>query len=109
ASDARVCRCGARFVIERSFMGHVGHWSCRSCGRRRPAPDVAATRVHLGAEGSDVEARAGDSSHTLRVPTVGLYSVTNALAAVATARALDLSGAVAAAGVRSAGPAFGRQ
>lgn len=109
ASDARFCLCGARFTHERVFMGHVGHWRCPGCGRSRPRPEVAATRVVLGVDGSDVDVRVGESTHVLRVPTAGLYSVTNALAALATAVALDLSVAGAVRAVQEAGPAFGRQ
>lgn len=109
ASDARFCRCGSRFTIHRSFMGHVGHWSCDSCGRSRPSPDVSATRVSLGVDGSEVEVRIGDVMHRLEVPTAGLYSVTNALAALAAARALGLPEGRSIAAVQAAGPAFGRQ
>ena len=109
ASDARFCRCGARLSHERQFMGHVGHWSCAACGRRRSTPEVAATRVRLDAEGSDVEVRIGDASLSLRVPTAGLYSVTNALAALAAAHALGVPSDVAVRAVATAGPAFGRQ
>ncbi|MQC18056.1 MAG: Mur ligase family protein [Chloroflexi bacterium] len=109
ASDARFCRCGARLAHDLEFMGHVGHWSCPACGRRRARGEVAATRVHLDADGSDVEVRVGESTHTLRVPTAGLYSVTNALAAIAAAHALGIPADVAVAAVAEAGPAFGRQ
>lgn len=109
ASDARFCRCGGRLAHERVFMGHVGHWSCPACGRHRARPDVAATRVHLGAEGSDVEVRILEETRTLRVPTAGLYSVTNALAAIAAALALELPSDVSVGAVSASGPAFGRQ
>ncbi len=109
ASDARFCRCGARLAHDLEFMGHVGHWSCPACGRRRARAEVAATRVRLDADGSDVEVRVGESTHALRVPTAGLYSVTNALAAIAAAHALGIPADVAVAAVAEAGPAFGRQ
>jgi lipid II isoglutaminyl synthase (glutamine-hydrolysing) len=109
ASDARFCVCGARFVHERVFMGHVGHWRCASCGRSRSTPVVAATSVRLDASGSDVDVRVGDETVSLRVPTAGLYSVTNALAAIAAAVALGLSVSVAVEAVGASEPAFGRQ
>jgi len=109
ASDARFCRCGARLGSHHQFMGHVGHWSCPACGRRRAEAEVAATRVELDAEGSDVEVRIGDTILPLRVPTAGLYSVTNALAALAAAHALGVPAEVAVRAVAEAGPAFGRQ
>ena len=109
ASDARFCRCGARLTHVVQFMGHVGHWSCSGCGRRRRPPEVAATRVTLDAEGSEVELRVGDQAAALRVPTAGLYSVTNALAAIAAAHALGIETEAAVRAVQAAGPAFGRQ
>ncbi|MEX2375837.1 MAG: MurT ligase domain-containing protein, partial [Dehalococcoidia bacterium] len=109
ASDARFCGCGARFTIERSFMGHVGHWSCASCGRSRPSPDVSATRVLLGVDSSEVDVSMDATMYRLQVPTAGLYSVTNALAALAAARALGLPEGTSIAAVEAAAPAFGRQ
>ncbi len=114
ASDARFCICGSRFAHDRVFMGHVGHWLCPGCGRERRAPDVSAARVRLDADGSDVDVRitsngAAATTSALRVPTAGLYSVTNALAAIATAVALDVPAEAAVRAVQKAGPAFGRQ
>lgn len=109
ASDARFCGCGARLRVERSFMGHVGHWSCGACGRSRPLPDVAAIRVHLLGDVSDVEVRIRDQAYGLSVPTAGLYSVTNALAALAASEALDIPTDVSLAAVAGAEPAWGRQ
>ncbi|MCK9486637.1 MAG: MurT ligase domain-containing protein [Dehalococcoidia bacterium] len=109
ASDARFCVCGSRFQHARVFMGHVGHWRCPDCGRRRPRPDVAATRVLLGVDGSEVDVRIGEGAHALTVPTAGLYSVSNALAALATAVALGVPGDAAVRAVQQSGPAFGRQ
>ena len=109
ASDARFCRCGARFLVDRSFMGHIGHWSCQVCGRRRTTPDVAATRVTMGPASSDVLVRDGGSEYAVHVPAAGLYSVTNVLAAIAVARALSIPVEVACRAVTEAMPAFGRQ
>ena len=44
ASDALTCICGARFEYDVAFYGHVGHWRCPACKRKRPKPDVAARR-----------------------------------------------------------------
>src|SRR5688572_2613148 len=47
ASDALTCICGARFEYAVAFYGHVGHWRCPACKRKRPKPQVAARRVSL--------------------------------------------------------------
>ena len=48
AFDAKHCRrCGSPYRYERAFVGHLGHYSCPSCGADRPAPDVYATDIEL--------------------------------------------------------------
>ncbi len=85
AFDAKHCRrCGHPYVYERAFVGHLGHYSCASCGARRPAPDVAATAIELrGMDGSRVTLRTPQGELRLELPLPGLYNVYNALAAVA--------------------------
>ncbi|MDQ2939437.1 MAG: Mur ligase family protein, partial [Actinomycetota bacterium] len=59
AHDAKHCRrCGHPYAYERAFVGHLGHYSCPSCGAQRPTPDVAATEIDLlGMEGSQLSVR----------------------------------------------------
>ncbi len=109
ASDARFCRCGGRFAYEAIFMGHVGIWACTSCGERRPNPRVSARHIDLRAEGSRVEVSVDGALVTLEIPMAGLYSVYNALAAVAAAHALGVPVTTIAQAIADAGPAFGRQ
>jgi UDP-N-acetylmuramyl tripeptide synthase len=47
AADALTCLCGARLEYAIAFYGHVGHWRCPACKRKRPKPHVAARRVNL--------------------------------------------------------------
>ncbi|MEA2177973.1 MAG: hypothetical protein QOG77_1270, partial [Solirubrobacteraceae bacterium] len=48
ASDSKHCRrCGAPYVYEAIYLGHLGRYHCPSCHARRPEPHVAATRVVL--------------------------------------------------------------
>ncbi|MGH2926356.1 MAG: MurT ligase domain-containing protein [Solirubrobacterales bacterium] len=93
AFDAKHCRrCGAPYVYERAFVGHLGHYRCPSCGADRPAPDVVATRVELdGMRGSRVRVRAGSAEAELNLPLPGLYNVYNALAALAAAGRLGIA------------------
>ncbi len=109
ASDARFCICGARVRHDAVTMGHVGWWHCDACGRARPVPEVLAQRVRLGAESSEIDIVAGREAATLLLPAAGLYSVYNALAAIAAGRALDVPLEVCVAAIAAAGPAFGRQ
>ena len=48
AADAKHCRrCGAPYVFDAIYLGHLGHYHCPSCGHSRPTPTVIATDVHL--------------------------------------------------------------
>ena len=90
AADSVHCRnCGAAYVYDAVYLGHLGRYHCPSCGRRRPAPAVVAERVELeGMDGARLALRTPAGSAELRLPLPGLYNVYNALAA--TALALEL-------------------
>jgi UDP-N-acetylmuramyl tripeptide synthase len=84
AHDAKHCRrCGAPYVYERAFVGHLGHYTCPNCDADRPTPDVAATEIELhGISGSHVRMTTPDGELEVELPLPGLYNVYNALAAV---------------------------
>jgi lipid II isoglutaminyl synthase (glutamine-hydrolysing) len=84
AHDAKHCRrCGAPYVYDRAFVGHLGHYTCPNCDADRPAPDVAATKIELhGISGSRVHITTPEGELELNIPLPGLYNVYNALAAV---------------------------
>ncbi len=110
AFDAKHCRrCGHPYAYDRAFVGHLGHYSCPNCGANRPAPDVAATKIHLrGMAGSDMTLRIPGGEIDLRLPVPGLYNVYNALAAVATSLELGVSPETIAGGLSTMRAAFGR-
>jgi lipid II isoglutaminyl synthase (glutamine-hydrolysing) len=85
AHDAKHCRrCGAPYVYDRAFVGHLGHYTCPNCDADRPTPDIAATRIELhGISGSRVDITTPDGDLQLDLPLPGLYNVYNALGAVA--------------------------
>jgi UDP-N-acetylmuramyl tripeptide synthase len=92
AADSKHCRnCGAPYEYDAIYLGHLGRYHCPNCGRRRPDPAVAATRVTLeGMSGSQVDLRTPQGELSLRLPLPGLYNVYNALAATATALELGV-------------------
>jgi lipid II isoglutaminyl synthase (glutamine-hydrolysing) len=110
AHDAKHCRrCGAPYSYARSFVGHLGHYSCPNCGADRPAPDVTATRIALdGMRGSSVSVATPAGEVELSLPLPGLYNVYNALSALASALVLGVPAAVAARGIAATESAFGR-
>ena len=43
ASDSKHCRrCGAAYVYDAIYLGHLGRYYCPSCGQARPRVTVAA-------------------------------------------------------------------
>ena len=110
AADAKHCRnCGAPYIFDAVYLGHLGHYHCSNCARTRPTPDVTATDVHLEgvrAARFTLHTPAGEAEISLALP--GLYNVYNALAAAALATTLQIPLATIAAGLSSARAAFGR-
>ncbi len=110
AFDAKHCRrCGHPYRYERAFVGHLGHYSCPTCGAERPRPEVAATAIELeGMEGSRVTVRTPEGEIRLRLPLPGLYNVYNALAAVAAGLRLGVAPERIASALGEMRAAFGR-
>jgi UDP-N-acetylmuramyl tripeptide synthase len=110
AHDAKHCRrCGAPYVYERAFVGHLGHYRCDDCGARRPDPQIAATAIELdGMRGSRLTVRSPAGELELSLPLPGLYNVYNALAATAAALELGLELEQVKRGLESMRAVFGR-
>jgi UDP-N-acetylmuramyl tripeptide synthase len=110
AADAKHCRnCGAPYVFDAVYLGHLGHYHCPSCGQARPVPTVTATHVTLEgvhAARFTLQTPAGEAEVALSLP--GLYNVYNALAAAALATALEVDLPEIVAGLGDVKAAFGR-
>jgi UDP-N-acetylmuramyl tripeptide synthase len=110
AADAKHCRrCGAPYLFEAVYLGHLGHYRCASCGQARPAPAVSAAQVTLeGVRAARFSLRtpAGEAELALGLP--GLYNVYNALAAAALTTALEVPLETIVAGLEDARAVFGR-
>jgi UDP-N-acetylmuramyl tripeptide synthase len=110
AADSKHCRnCGHPYAYEAIYLGHLGRYSCPNCGRARPHPLVAATRVELhGMSGSTVTVRTPEGEIEMSLPLPGLYNVYNAVAALATLLELGVPAAVGGRALESFAGAFGR-
>src|SRR3954470_24175904 len=110
AADSKHCRrCGHAYEYEAIYMGHLGHYRCPNCGRRRPDAAVVAERVRLmGMERSEIELRTAAGRASISLPLPGLYNVYNALAAAAAATALGASLGHVKAGLEGTAAVFGR-
>jgi len=110
AADAKHCRrCGAPYVFDAVYLGHLGHYHCPSCGQSRPQPAVSASDVRLQgvrAARFRLHTAAGEAEVSLALP--GLYNVYNALAAAALASALEVPLDAIVAGLQDTRAAFGR-
>jgi UDP-N-acetylmuramyl tripeptide synthase len=113
AADAKHCRnCGAPYVFDAIYLGHLGHYHCAACGRARPSGEalaVRATDVQLDgvrAARFTLHTPAGTAAVALALP--GLYNVYNALAAAALATVLGVPLPEIVAGLQSAQAVFGR-
>ena len=110
AADAKHCRnCGAPYLFEAVYLGHLGHYSCPSCGHARPAPAVRATDVHLeGVRSARFTLHTPTSTAEVALLLPGLYNVYNALAAAALTHALAVPSESIVAGLQGSRAAFGR-
>jgi lipid II isoglutaminyl synthase (glutamine-hydrolysing) len=110
AADAKHCRrCGAPYIFDAIYLGHLGHYRCPSCGQERPRPHVWASDVVLEgvrAARFTLHTPAGEAQVALALP--GLYNVYNALAAAALACALQIPLQSILAGLTQTRAAFGR-
>jgi UDP-N-acetylmuramyl tripeptide synthase len=110
AADAKHCRrCGAPYVFDAVYLGHLGHYHCAACGQRRPEPAVTASEVRLeGVRSARFTLRTPAGSTAVKLALPGLYNVYNALAAAALATALDVPLEQVRDGLEATRAAFGR-
>jgi UDP-N-acetylmuramyl tripeptide synthase len=110
AADAKHCRrCGAPYMFDAIYLGHLGHYHCPSCGQRRPSPTVLARSVVLeGVRSARFRLIIPTGEAEVKLGLPGLYNVYNALAAAALAVALGVPLADIVEGLQSTKAAFGR-
>jgi lipid II isoglutaminyl synthase (glutamine-hydrolysing) len=110
ASDSKHCRrCGAAYVYDTVYLGHLGHYRCPSCGQARPAPTIAAEQIELrGTRAAGFTLRTPDGSQRVELPLPGLYNVYNALGAAALCLRLGVELNDVVSGLQNVTAAFGR-
>ena len=96
------------FRYSRRYFAQLGRWRTDS-GAERPSPDVCADEIVQEAESTRFVLRLPDSSVSIELPALGLYSVYNALAAATAATALGVSAETIRRGLDAHEAAFGRQ
>jgi lipid II isoglutaminyl synthase (glutamine-hydrolysing) len=110
AADSKYCSvCATPYAYEAAYVGHLGAWSCPTCGLARPPLDVVAREIELeGLErvAFDLATPQGTTRIDLALP--GLYNVYNAVAAASLSLVLGASLDEVAKGIGRFRPAFGR-
>ena len=110
AADAKHCRrCGAPYVFDAVYLGHLGHYHCVSCGQERPSPTVIARAVTLeGVRSARFRLCTPSGEAEVKLGLPGLYNVYNALAAAALGVAMQIPLDAIVAGLEATEAAFGR-
>jgi UDP-N-acetylmuramyl tripeptide synthase len=110
ASDSKHCRrCGAPYVYDAIYMGHLGRYHCPTGDSRRPTPAVSASEVVLdGTRGARFTLAVGDEHASVALPLPGLYNVYNALGAAALTHVLGADLGAIVRGLEATKAAFGR-
>jgi UDP-N-acetylmuramyl tripeptide synthase len=110
AADAKHCRrCGAPYLFDAIYLGHLGHYHCTACGQQRPLPTVIAKEIVLnGVRTASFTLCTPLGEWPVQLALPGLYNVYNALAAAALAFALELAPEAIVAGLQDTQAAFGR-
>ncbi len=110
ASDSKHCRrCGAPYVYDAVYMGHLGRYHCPNGDARRPQPTVFARDIVLdGTRGARFALHFDGERRAVALPLPGLYNVYNALGAAALAQALGATADEIVAGLQATQAAFGR-
>jgi len=91
-SDAPFClNCKHEYVYDHITYGHLGAYRCPACGKARPEPQVAVSRIlSSDAEQSHVVISAQGEDYSARINLPGGYNIYNACSAMACAQALKL-------------------
>jgi lipid II isoglutaminyl synthase (glutamine-hydrolysing) len=110
AADSKYCvRCGTPYMFSAAYVGHLGEYTCPSCGHGRPSLNVRAREIELaGLSGASFTLDLPDGTQRVRLRVPGLYNVYNALAAASLARALGSPLDEIVSGLERFDAAFGR-
>jgi UDP-N-acetylmuramyl tripeptide synthase len=81
-NDAAFCmQCNSRYEYSSVTFGHLGHFSCPSCGFGRPHTHVECSGIlSYDNLGSNIEISGPDMRITVKLALPGLYNIYNALA-----------------------------
>jgi UDP-N-acetylmuramyl tripeptide synthase len=110
AADSKYClRCGAPYVYEAAYVGHLGDYRCDACGHARPPLDIVARDIELdGLRTSRFTLAMPGGQVAVELALPGLYNVYNATAAASLSLAAGASPEAVRSGLEGFSAAFGR-
>jgi lipid II isoglutaminyl synthase (glutamine-hydrolysing) len=110
AADSKYCSvCASPYAYEASYVGHLGAWSCPTCGLERAALDVVAREIALeGLERLSFDLVTPQGTRRIDLALPGLYNVYNAVAAASLSLVLGATLDEVVEGIGRFRPAFGR-
>ena len=108
--DMKACPlCKKELQYDKLFYAHLGHYSCQSCGYKRPQPDIRLVETRTEPDETTLlKIELPGETAEFKFPLPGTYNLYNLLAAVATAKALDISTPLIAGALEKSVPSFGR-
>ena len=110
ASDSKYCvRCGAPYLYDAAYVGHLGAYRCDAAATRDPSStSPRASRARRARRRLASRSTRPTEEARVRLSVPGLYNVYNALAAASLALALGVELDEVAAGLERFRAAFGR-
>lgn len=109
-NDAAFCiSCKTRYAYDSISYGHLGHFSCPTCGYERPHAHLECSAISsFDQTGSSIEIHGPGVNLSVRLMIPGLYNVYNALAGASLGYAMDLPPAKITQALQSFELGFGR-
>jgi len=108
-ADIKSCPfCDTTLVYKRHYMGHQGIFKCPSCGFKRPNPDIVASDIESGLNGSSFYMSFGEYKTSIKTQLPGRYNIYNILASILCTFIFGISVESILRGLSNTRAAFGR-
>jgi UDP-N-acetylmuramyl tripeptide synthase len=108
-ADIKSCPfCDTTLVYERHYMAHQGIFKCPSCGFKRPKPDIVASDIDAGLNGSSFYVSFGEYKTSIKTQLPGVYNIYNILAGLLLTLNFGVSSESILKGLSNMKAAFGR-
>ncbi len=109
-ADSKYCSwCATPLDYELVYISHLGHYTCKNCGQKRPQVTFISDSINLmGLSGSQFNLHLKNQLLPINFGIPGLYNIYNALAAASAAYLLSIDHQTIKKSLESFKAAFGR-